>query len=299
MDIENIKCFISLAECLNFTKAAEKEHITQTSMSRKISSLENELQVTLFQRDRRSVKLTSAGMEFYSQAKKLIELYHQSVQSVRNIQYGLIRDLKIGLGLYEDALIQSFIASYAAQNPSVRLSCLQFRYHQLLEQFQQNMLDVILTSDQFLNELSPGQAEQYLIHDAPWMIAMSRQNPLSAYKQISRQQISNQCLVTMYEGSISQLFDYYCRNLPVRSFLHVNTLNTKVMLVRANMGIAMLPSYVTLEQYPDLCTRPLEEEYTPRKFYILCKKDNPSQAAHDFARNYAQSLRLQPEMAET
>lgn len=82
MDIENIKCFISLAECLNFTKAAEKEHTTQTSMSRKINSLESELHVTLFHRDRRSVKLTSAGTEFYTQAKKLIELYDQSVQTV-------------------------------------------------------------------------------------------------------------------------------------------------------------------------------------------------------------------------
>ena len=173
MDIENIKCFISLAECLNFTKAAEKEHTTQTSMSRKINSLESELHVTLFHRDRRSVKLTSAGTEFYTQAKKLIELYDQSVQTVQNIHCGLIRELKIGLGLYEDALIQSYIDSYMAQNPSVRVSCLQFRYHQLLEQFQENMLDIILTSDQFLNELPPGQAEQYLIHDAPWMIALS------------------------------------------------------------------------------------------------------------------------------
>ncbi|MFR8015952.1 MAG: LysR family transcriptional regulator [Clostridiaceae bacterium] len=42
MNLDNVKCFISLAECLNFTKAAEKEHMTQTSMSRKISGLEEE-----------------------------------------------------------------------------------------------------------------------------------------------------------------------------------------------------------------------------------------------------------------
>ena len=81
----------------------KKEHTTQTSMSRKINSLESELHVTLFHRDRRSVKLTSAGTEFYTQAKKLIELYDQSVQTVQNIHCGLIRELKIGLGLYEDA----------------------------------------------------------------------------------------------------------------------------------------------------------------------------------------------------
>lgn len=177
-----------------------------------------------------------------------------------------------------------------AQNPSVRVSCLQFRYHQLLEQFQENMLDIILTSDQFLNELPPGQAEQYLIHDAPWMIALSCRNPLCEQERISRQQMSDQNLVTMYEGSISQLFDYYCRNLPVRGFVHVNTLNTKIMLVRANVGIALLPSFVPLQQYPGVCFRPLEEDYTPRKFYILCKKDNPSQAVHDFVRNCAKSL---------
>lgn len=237
-----------------------------------------------------SVKLTSAGTEIYTQAKKLIELYDQSVQTVQNIHCGSIRELKIGLGLYEDALIQSYIDSYMAQNPSVRVSCLQFRYHQLLEQFQENMLDIILTSDQFLNELPPGQAEQYLIHDAPWMIALSCRNPLCEQERISRQQMSDQNLVTMYEGSISQLFDYYCRNLPVRGFVHVNTLNTKIMLVRANVGIALLPSFVPLQQYPGVCFRPLEEDYTPRKFYILSKKDNPSQAVHDFVRNCAKSL---------
>ena len=45
MNIENIQCFISLAECLNFTRAAEWEHITQTTMSHKISVLEKELGV--------------------------------------------------------------------------------------------------------------------------------------------------------------------------------------------------------------------------------------------------------------
>ena len=79
MNIDNIKCFISLAECLNFTKAAEKEHVTQTSMSRRISSLETELGAPLFYRDNRMVELTAAGKVFYDQAKKLVEFYDQSV----------------------------------------------------------------------------------------------------------------------------------------------------------------------------------------------------------------------------
>lgn len=69
MNLDNVKCFISLAECLNFTKAAEKEHMTQTSMSRKISGLEEELGVRLFYRDNHQVILTDAGSEFYVHAQ--------------------------------------------------------------------------------------------------------------------------------------------------------------------------------------------------------------------------------------
>ena len=69
MNLENMKCFISLAECLNFTKAADKEHITQTSMSRKISSLEEELNVRLFYRDNHSVVLQMPGGSFISRPR--------------------------------------------------------------------------------------------------------------------------------------------------------------------------------------------------------------------------------------
>ena len=88
MNLENIKYFISLAECLNFTKAAEKEHMTQTSMSRKISGLEDELGIRLFYRDNHQVVLTDAGREFYVQALKLIDLYSMSVESAQNIHHG-------------------------------------------------------------------------------------------------------------------------------------------------------------------------------------------------------------------
>ena len=104
MNLENMKCFISLAECLNFTKAADKEHITQTSMSRKISSLEEELNVRLFYRDNHSVVLTDAGREFYIQAQRLLEAYNASIETVQNIHQGFTRSLKIGVGIYESEL---------------------------------------------------------------------------------------------------------------------------------------------------------------------------------------------------
>lgn len=62
MTITQIKYFITAAKCLNFTKAASKLYITQPALSRQISAIEEELNVQLFVRNNRSVKLTPAGM---------------------------------------------------------------------------------------------------------------------------------------------------------------------------------------------------------------------------------------------
>ena len=116
MNIENIQCFISLAECLNFTRAAEREHITQTTMSHKISVLEKELGVKLLHRDTKQVFLTNAGTRFYSQAKEIIKMYHQTVEEIQNVQKDSQSELKIGIGIYEHALLSKFMNSFMEKN---------------------------------------------------------------------------------------------------------------------------------------------------------------------------------------
>lgn len=70
MNIENIQCFISLAECLNFTRAAEREHITQTTMSHKISVLEKELGVKLLYRDTKTGFSYKCGNKILQSGKR-------------------------------------------------------------------------------------------------------------------------------------------------------------------------------------------------------------------------------------
>ena len=287
MNTENIKCFITLAECLNFTKAAEKEHVTQTSMSRKISSLETELGVPLLYRDNRVVELTPAGKEFYVQTKKIMNSYEQAVYTVQNIQHGFSKELRIGVGLYEDYLIGPLIGKFAVENPQTRISFLQFRYRQLLEQFQQDFVDVIVSSDQYLNEISSSEVESYLVHNAPWSLAVHREDELSSAPTIDTSMLTGQILVTMYDGSAANIRDYYQKIFPFRDFIYVNSFATKLTMIRAKLGVGILPSFVPLSSETDLCMRPFSTNYIPRKFYILCKKDNPNQLVHFFTQRCA------------
>lgn len=58
MNLQQIKYFLELADDLHFWKTSEKVFITQSALSRQIKSLENELGLQLFERDKRNVKLT-------------------------------------------------------------------------------------------------------------------------------------------------------------------------------------------------------------------------------------------------
>lgn len=290
MNLENVKCFVSLAEYLSFTKAAEKERVTQSTMSRKISSLENELGVSLVYRDSHQVELTDAGREFYYQAVKLLELYQQTVSSVQNINSGFMRELKIGVGIYEHQLLSSFLDIYVSENPQVRISCMQFRYLPLIKQFEQNLLDIIITSDQFFHEISLDNVAISLVHDSDWRLGVHRENPLSAYDAIPSKFMRDQTLITMNEGSNTQLINDYRHAFTVKDFINVNSYETKAMMVNANLGVGLFPKFVTLESYANVCMKELQVPYKLRRFYILCRKDNPSRFVHQFMNRYCEHI---------
>ncbi len=71
--IEQLTYFLNLSEYKNFSLASYELCISQSSLSKQIKSLENELNVTLFDRSTRIVSLTPAGHEFYIYAKKAVD----------------------------------------------------------------------------------------------------------------------------------------------------------------------------------------------------------------------------------
>lgn len=73
MNSEQLKCFLSVANHLNFTKAAKDFYVSQPAISHQISELENELGIKLFHRSTRSVALTRAGELFVEDAKKFLD----------------------------------------------------------------------------------------------------------------------------------------------------------------------------------------------------------------------------------
>lgn len=127
MEIRQIKYFITLARCENFTRASEVLHITQPTLSQQIAQLESELGVTLFNRSKKKSSLTPAGLSFLKEAVKLDEQYSKCFQSI--VPFHTNQTLRIGrIEVFEPPTLLAKIHEYmsAAINVSVQYDAYPF-----------------------------------------------------------------------------------------------------------------------------------------------------------------------------
>ncbi|WP_018431424.1 LysR family transcriptional regulator [Hoeflea sp. 108] len=99
MDIEAgldlTQSFLIVAEELNFRRSAERLHIDQSALTRRIQKLEHMLGFALFERSTREVSLTPAGRSFYEENARLLFSYSQSVKAARLVAEGKTGTLRV------------------------------------------------------------------------------------------------------------------------------------------------------------------------------------------------------------
>ena len=96
MEFKQLQYFLSAAEYLNFTEAAQACFIVQSAMSQEISSLEKELGVTLFVREKRVLRLTAEGETLVLEARKILNQVNNSRLLVQSIAKGYQHVFRIG-----------------------------------------------------------------------------------------------------------------------------------------------------------------------------------------------------------
>lgn len=83
MELEQIRIFLTVAECGSFTGAARRLFVSHSTTSRAVAALETELGVRLFDRDRRSVELTEAGRVLCAESEKLLHAAEAAAAAVK------------------------------------------------------------------------------------------------------------------------------------------------------------------------------------------------------------------------
>src|SRR4029077_9220286 len=96
MELRHLRYFVAVAEALSFTRAAENLHTAQTSLTRQIRALEEEIGVRLLHRTKQQVNLTDEGRSFLADAKRLLALAEGIVESVQRLSRREVSSLNVG-----------------------------------------------------------------------------------------------------------------------------------------------------------------------------------------------------------
>ena len=246
MELKRLEYFLAVAEELHFARAAKKLFIAQPPLSRQIQQLEKELGVKLFERTKRSVKLTAAGEYFKREISILFEHLLVVKKQLQLINQGTLGQLKIG---YVGAVMHSFLP--------IVLRKLKIQYPHI------NTVLSELTNDAQIIALKNGQLDigfirspieaDHLITKAlfreTFSIIISLDHPLAVHDHIAINNLatdpficfSRECAPVMVDKIIG-----VCNNAGFSpNKIHESSqINTILRLVESNLGYSIVPSSV-------------------------------------------------------
>jgi len=173
VNIRRIECFLAVVEHGTVTAASQKLHLAQPALSRQIQTLEQELNLPLFEHNRNRLALTAAGHALVPLARQLLEKARSINLAAQGLASGQIRQLRIAATLASiSEFIAPFITTLGERDPMILTQ--DAPHAELLELFHQGM-DMLVTPSVVSSDLCSlylGRAplRAYVSAQHPWAI---------------------------------------------------------------------------------------------------------------------------------
>ncbi|MFT3803410.1 MAG: LysR family transcriptional regulator [Burkholderiaceae bacterium] len=276
MELRHLRYFLAVAEELHFTRAAERLYIDQSALSRTIKELEVELEVMLFDRDRRGTRLSSAGAAFLQDTRRLFSVLQQAQENVRAVAAGLRGSLRVAVS--DGAIyprLSAFLAHCRADEPEIKIRMSEVPLAEQLRGLRSGdfMIGFAHTAD-----VGDGIVAEPIWQD-PLVLAVPTRHPLLSHKEVPLHELAYHPLVLCDP----QVCEGYCRELarllrPLepdpKVVEHVSSLEMMLALVGAGYGVGFATAgRIACCQCTDVATRPLAVESAVITTYLL-RPDN-------------------------
>lgn len=283
MNTFQLRCFLTVAETLNFARAAERLNITQPAVTHQIRSLEEELNVKLFRRSTRSVELTQAGIVFLDDAQKMAEIAVRAQHRFMDPAQQEVQPFSIGFQSYTQLLYfpevwRAMRQLYPNLHPRIRIAPAQHLYHLLQEE----------TVEAFISFREPELQKKSIRYRE---IARSRvdcicdpENPLAQCGEVRAEQLCGEKLVLssplQTPSSLVQLQRDLIGERSPAALHFCDTPEEILVLVRSGFGVSPFPA-LFLPQDPCLVRIPMPE-IPPLSFGVYYKTTQGNEPLRNF-----------------
>jgi LysR family cyn operon transcriptional activator len=123
MELRHVRYFDAVAETLNFTRAAERLHVTQSTLSHQIRQMEDELGALLFDRSGKKVRMTEAGEILRSYMTPALEQIDRGVQALRGDAETLTGSIRLGTTpSFNTRMVPLCVSSFLHHYPGIQVT---------------------------------------------------------------------------------------------------------------------------------------------------------------------------------
>ncbi|MBV8628283.1 MAG: DNA-binding transcriptional regulator HcaR [Paraburkholderia sp.] len=272
--MRHLRYFIAVADELSFTRAAQRLHTAQPSLSQQIRNLEDEVGTPLFERTRRKVELTEAGKVFLAEARLVVAQADRAVARARQVGQGRAT---VTIGFVPAAEIRVFpviLPRLRLRYPEVNVELRSLPTAEQEEALLRGDIDVAFMRRPVV---SPELRSEVVLTE-PLVVVLPSGHPLAKQERIAPAQLSGEPFISthpQFSGQVHSVVEAYCEAHGIeRKVAQVATnILLNLNLVGMGLGYALLPAYVSSLTSSAICTRPLEGEPPTIDLLMVSRKE--------------------------
>ena len=284
MELRQLEYFVAVAEEANFTRGAERAHVSQSGISAQIRQLERDLGAELFDRTSRTVSLTAAGEAAIGHARAVLAEAGALRQAVDEVN-GLVRGhLTVGMvTACTVAPLFDALSAFHRAYPGIEITLAEDHSDRLVEQVRSGSADLALVGA--AGELPEDVGGQIVISEN-LVAAVPPAHPLTGQRQVGLAELAAYPVISMPTGTgVRTVFDLACAREGLRPdiALQASAPSAVADLAERGLGVAIFSATMAANYSDRLTAVPLTGISTP-SLLALVWSNSPSLALQEFLR---------------
>jgi DNA-binding transcriptional LysR family regulator len=285
MELRHLRYFITVAEELNFTRAADRLHIAQPPLSQQISDLEAELEVKLFDRSKRPLQLTKAGQEFLKEARIILSQVEQATRLAQRANRGEVGRLVVGFNSSAtQSVLPNILACFRERYPNVELVLREIDSFNQIQSLFNHQIDCGFLHTQNLDSRNLSCLS---VFSEPVVVALPIDHRLAQNFLIPLQELAEEFFILppehMRQGFYGQVITL-CQQagFTPKVVQEVVWLQTVLGLVAGGVGVAIVPASMQNLERKGVVYRNLQNATLEIEMTLVWRRDDTSPVLQSF-----------------
>lgn len=278
MELRQLRYFVTLAEELNFSRAAVLLHMTQPPLTRQMQQLEQTLGVKLLERTNRGVTLTDSGQTFLEEARRLLCLADQAVERTRLADRGAIGRMDVAVfGSAILDVIPQMLQHFHARFPNVVVALHTLGRNAQIRALREGRLTIAF--NRFLPH-EPDMVVETVLHER-LCVALPQAHPLAEHVELTLAELTEEAFILFPNRGRPSLADEVVALCRAQGFEPLVAQETSdvlscIALVATGFGISLVPNSTTNLKLAGVRYVPLAEPTPVVELNCMYRKDDAS-----------------------